>query len=160
MLFGWQDLWDSVPGIFLAVPYGALADKYGRRWILTLGLAGAECTMLWIIFVCMCPALKFRVPRPVSNGKRRLLPAATQADLVLFGIYSYWWRSCSSGRNYFHDGVRCRSHGKSVECAFPLFRFSTDSGVEQLLFLYVTASVLVAELTAPALSSIFMKNGL
>jgi MFS family permease len=58
MLFGWQDLWDSVPGIFLAVPYGALADKYGRRWILTLGLAGAECTMLWIIFVCMVSSIE------------------------------------------------------------------------------------------------------
>ncbi|XTI83152.1 hypothetical protein V2W45_84965 [Cenococcum geophilum] len=44
-------------------------------------------------------------------------------------------------------------------CTFP-FRFSTDSGVEQLFFLYVTASVLVAELIAPALSSIPMTNGL
>ena len=57
---------DSVPGIFLAVPYGALADKYGRGWILALGLVGADCAML---FVCMVSALKFRVPRLVSNGK-------------------------------------------------------------------------------------------
>jgi len=94
------------------------------------------------------------------TGKRRLLPAATQADLVLFGVYSYQWRPYSSGRNYFHDGVRCRSHGKPVGCAFPLFRFSNDSGVEQLFFLYGTASVLVAGQIAPALSSILMKNGL
>jgi len=47
-----------------------------------------------------------------------------------------------------------------VECAFPLSRFSNDSGVGQLFFLYVTASVLVVELIAPALSSILMKNGL
>lgn len=47
-----------------------------------------------------------------------------------------------------------------MECAFPLSRFSNDSGVEQLFFLYVTASVLVVELIAPALSSILMKNGL
>jgi hypothetical protein len=47
-----------------------------------------------------------------------------------------------------------------VGCAFPLFRFSNDSSIEQLFFLYVTASVLVVELIAPALSSILMKNGL
>lgn len=77
---------DSVPGIFLAVPYGALADKYGRGWILTLGLVGADCAMLFV-------------------GKHRLLPAAPQDDLILFSIYGYWWMPCSSGRNYFHDGV-------------------------------------------------------
>ena len=68
MLFGWKDLWNSVPGIFLAIPYGALADKHGRRWILTLELVCADCTML---FVCMASALKFRVPRPVSNGEKQ-----------------------------------------------------------------------------------------
>ncbi|KAF2807397.1 MFS general substrate transporter [Mytilinidion resinicola] len=52
MVFGWQDLFDAIPGILLAVPYGALADKYGRKWILVLGFLGLELSMLWIMLIC------------------------------------------------------------------------------------------------------------
>lgn len=75
MLFGWQDLWDSVPRIFLAVPYGALADKNGRRWILTLGLAGAECTMLWIIVICY-----FQLPLKLTWFSLVLLNGAVKEE--------------------------------------------------------------------------------
>ncbi|KAF2492574.1 MFS general substrate transporter [Lophium mytilinum] len=52
MVFGWQDLFDAIPGILLAVPYGALADKYGRKWILVLGFLGLELSVLWIMLIC------------------------------------------------------------------------------------------------------------
>lgn len=62
-------------GDLLAVPYGALADKYGRRWILTLGLAGAECTMLWIIFVCY-----FQLPLKLTWFSLVLLNGAVKKE--------------------------------------------------------------------------------
>ena len=55
MIVGWQELWDSIPGILLAVPYGALADRYGRKWFLCLALAGVWLSLLWTAFVCAWP---------------------------------------------------------------------------------------------------------
>jgi MFS family permease len=52
MVFGWQDLFDAIPGILLAVPYGALADKYGRKWILVLGFVGLELSILCMMLIC------------------------------------------------------------------------------------------------------------
>ncbi|KAH7115880.1 MFS transporter-like protein, partial [Dendryphion nanum] len=40
MIFGWQDMFDAIPGLILAVPFGILADKWGRKWI----FAG---TLIW-----------------------------------------------------------------------------------------------------------------
>lgn len=39
-VLGWQFFFDSVPAILLPIPYGYLADKYGRKWFLVLALAG------------------------------------------------------------------------------------------------------------------------
>lgn len=122
MLFGWQDLWDSVLGIFLAFPYGVLADKYGRRWILTPGLADADCTMLWIISVCY-----FQVPLKL-----------TWFSSVFIGI----------------------GGGPAVAVAI-IFMMASDvvpTENRTTVLLYVTASVLVAELIAPTLNSILMKS--
>lgn len=52
MIFGWQDMFDAVPGIFLAVPYGALADRVGRKWIFTVSLLGLQLSSVWILVIC------------------------------------------------------------------------------------------------------------
>ncbi|KAF2279648.1 MFS general substrate transporter [Westerdykella ornata] len=52
MIFGWQDLFDAIPGILLAVPFGTLADKRGRKWVFIASLMGLELSMAWTLFIC------------------------------------------------------------------------------------------------------------
>lgn len=53
MIFGWQDMFDAIPSILLAVPYGTLADKLGRKWIFAAGLLGLQLNSAWILLICM-----------------------------------------------------------------------------------------------------------
>jgi hypothetical protein len=52
MIFGWQDMFDAIPGILLAVPFGTLADKWGRKWILFANLMGLQLGTAWILLIC------------------------------------------------------------------------------------------------------------
>lgn len=54
MIFGWQDTFDAIPGILLAVPLGALADKVGRKWIFASALLGLQLNSAWILIICEC----------------------------------------------------------------------------------------------------------
>lgn len=54
-LLGWQSFIDSIPAILLPIPFGYLADKYGRKWIMTLGLVGFTLAYAWIEFVVCSP---------------------------------------------------------------------------------------------------------
>lgn len=52
VIFGWQDTFDSIPGILMAVPLGALADRVGRKWIFTASLMGLQLNSAWILLIC------------------------------------------------------------------------------------------------------------
>ncbi|KAF1960919.1 MFS general substrate transporter [Byssothecium circinans] len=52
MIFGWQDTFDAIPGILLAVPFGALADKWGRKWIFAVSLLGLQLNSVWVLLIC------------------------------------------------------------------------------------------------------------
>lgn len=39
-LLGWVYFSNSVPAILLPIPFGYLADKYGRKWILVMAMMG------------------------------------------------------------------------------------------------------------------------
>lgn len=54
MIFGWQDTFDALPGILLAVPFGTLADRIGRKWIFTAALMGLQLNSAWVLVVCQC----------------------------------------------------------------------------------------------------------
>ncbi|KAI0508435.1 major facilitator superfamily domain-containing protein [Xylaria bambusicola] len=45
-ILGWQLFFDSIPAIILPLPFGYLADRYGRRWILFTAMIGY--TMTWV----------------------------------------------------------------------------------------------------------------
>ena len=55
LLRGWQDFFDYLPGLFLAIPFGMLADKYGRKWLSVLNVASIWLRMGWICFICAFP---------------------------------------------------------------------------------------------------------
>jgi hypothetical protein len=55
MIFGWQDMFDALPGILLAVPFGTLADRVGRKWIFTASLMGLQFSSAWVLVICTSP---------------------------------------------------------------------------------------------------------
>jgi MFS family permease len=58
MLKGVASVASMMPGLFLTVPYGALADKYGTRRVMVLSLAGVLLTEVWSDLVCMFSVLQ------------------------------------------------------------------------------------------------------
>ncbi|KAB8257987.1 major facilitator superfamily domain-containing protein [Aspergillus pseudonomiae] len=52
LLIGWKDTIDQLPGIILALPYGLAADRFGRKPILLLCLAGLVLEEVAIRLVC------------------------------------------------------------------------------------------------------------
>jgi len=52
-VMGWSDLFEAMPGIFLAVPYGILADRFGRKWLFVLSLVGVILDSTWVLIICM-----------------------------------------------------------------------------------------------------------
>ncbi|KAL4768063.1 major facilitator superfamily domain-containing protein [Aspergillus nidulans var. acristatus] len=51
-LIGWQTVFDGIPAIFLAIPYGALSDSKGRRPVLLLCFLGLALSTAWTLLVC------------------------------------------------------------------------------------------------------------
>lgn len=55
LLRGWRDFYDYLPGLFLAIPFGMVADRYGRKWLSLLNVLSAWLRVVWIYFVCAFP---------------------------------------------------------------------------------------------------------
>ena len=51
-LNGWQALFDNIPGLLFAIPYGVLADTFGRKVVLVMNIAGSSLATAWVLFVC------------------------------------------------------------------------------------------------------------
>jgi MFS family permease len=52
LIKGWQYSLDQLPGFIMALPYGALAEKWGRRPLVFMSFLGYLLSILWIQFVC------------------------------------------------------------------------------------------------------------
>lgn len=53
-VLGWQLFFDSIPAIILPVPFGYIADSYGRKWVMVLALLGYAVSWAWTLFsVCI-----------------------------------------------------------------------------------------------------------
>jgi hypothetical protein len=52
MILGWDGVFNLLPSIFLAVPFGAVADRYGRVPVIGLVLVGVVLQIAWTMFVC------------------------------------------------------------------------------------------------------------
>lgn len=55
MLKGWDLTFSCIPGIIAAVPYGVMADKYGRKLVLMLALLGVLLSLFWVMVIGMLP---------------------------------------------------------------------------------------------------------
>jgi MFS family permease len=51
-IFGWQEMFNALPAILLAVPYGTLADRVGRKWVFTASLVGLVLSFAWVLLIC------------------------------------------------------------------------------------------------------------
>ena len=54
-LRGWGSFWGHLPGLFLAIPFGMLADKYGRKWIFVMNIVAMQGKATWQYVVCAYP---------------------------------------------------------------------------------------------------------
>jgi len=60
-IFGWQDTFDAIPGLLLAVPLGSLADRIGRKWIFVGCLMGVQLNCVWILLICWMRTLPLQL---------------------------------------------------------------------------------------------------
>ncbi|KAI0192750.1 MFS multidrug transporter [Xylaria flabelliformis] len=52
---GWEKTLSLLPGLALSIPYGALADRFGRSKVLTLAFCGVIMNESWVAIVCAWP---------------------------------------------------------------------------------------------------------
>lgn len=52
MVKGWNEAFSCMPAIFLAIPYGYVGDRFGRKIPLLLAVFGILLSQLWVQFVC------------------------------------------------------------------------------------------------------------
>ena len=52
-LAGWKETFDALPGLFLALPIGILADKYGRKTLFQVNMAAVLLRYAWITLICL-----------------------------------------------------------------------------------------------------------
>ncbi|KAK4982844.1 hypothetical protein LTR50_007553 [Elasticomyces elasticus] len=52
---GWKDTFDTIPGLLVSVPYGALANRIGRGKVMVLALIGCLLSDTWVATVCWLP---------------------------------------------------------------------------------------------------------
>ncbi|KAF1836370.1 hypothetical protein BDW02DRAFT_646189 [Decorospora gaudefroyi] len=60
-IFGWQALFDALPGILLAVPYGTMADRVGRKWVFVACLVGLQLNFAWVLLICYLQTLPLQL---------------------------------------------------------------------------------------------------
>ncbi|KAK1836850.1 hypothetical protein QBC39DRAFT_59933 [Podospora conica] len=52
-ILGWDGVFNCLPSIFLAVPFGAFADRHGRVPVIGMVLVGVVMQIVWLMFVCL-----------------------------------------------------------------------------------------------------------
>ena len=122
MIFGWQDMFDALPGLLLAVPFGTLADKIGRKWIFTASLMGLQLNSAWILFICELDAIEATT---CTDWNRLLQESPAAINLVLFRILLLRWRTHRRHGHWFNYDIRYRASGKADHRLPLLDRFRT-----------------------------------
>ncbi|KAH7091603.1 hypothetical protein FB567DRAFT_490630 [Paraphoma chrysanthemicola] len=123
MIFGWQDLFDALPGMVLAVPFGTLADRVGRKWIFTASLFGLQLSSAWTLLICYFKTLPLQL-------------------------------------TWFSSAFFLLGGGPLVAVAIVMAMLADIVPPERrtTIFLYLTSSVLVAEMLAPVMAARLMEK--
>ncbi|EED14312.1 conserved hypothetical protein [Talaromyces stipitatus ATCC 10500] len=53
LISGWRDTFETIPALLVTIPFGALADKIGRKKMALLGAVGCLLSDLWVRTVCL-----------------------------------------------------------------------------------------------------------
>lgn len=89
-ILGGQFFFDSVPAILFPVPYGLLADKYGRKWILVISALSFPLSYAW---TCLAVCSK------ISEWDHALMMCLTRSVHLIYPCDGYGSRrlfSCSA----------------------------------------------------------------
>lgn len=63
LVLGYKDMFEVLPGILLALPYGVLSDHWGRRPVIYLGVVGLLLGEVWVRLVGKLESLNHPYPR-------------------------------------------------------------------------------------------------
>ncbi|KAE8320124.1 major facilitator superfamily domain-containing protein [Aspergillus transmontanensis] len=55
LINGWKETFEKIPALLVSIPYGALADRIGRKKVLILALTGCLLCDTWVAIVCLFP---------------------------------------------------------------------------------------------------------
>jgi MFS family permease len=139
-IFGWQEMFNALPGILLAVPYGALSDRIGRKWILAANLVGLELSFAWVLLICEYLQASLKTTVLIATGYFKTLP-----------LQLTWFSSA-----FFVIGG-----GPLVAMAIGISMIADIVPPEKrtTVFLYLVACVSVADIIAPIIAAQLMEKG-
>jgi hypothetical protein len=96
-IMGWEELFESLPAILLAVPFGAWADKYGRKWIFVSSFVGMLLNCSWKFLISQ--TIWYLNAEPHTNCCRLFSHPPTPSGMAVFQLLSDRWRP-----------ARCKCH--------------------------------------------------
>lgn len=114
-LRGWELTFGLIPGLLTAIPYGIIADRYGRKVVLSLSLFGITLVQAVDIIICKLRVCAFRrasssrqiVVFPLTSRQSRLVPRyfPSPVSLARCNVHVGRWRPlCPFG----HDLCHCK----------------------------------------------------
>lgn len=83
---GWKEAFDPLASILVAVPYGALADRIGRKPCLLLSILGVSLSEVWVRLACMFRVFSFWAPHADLQAGHRL--SSLSGFLVCSGFWA------------------------------------------------------------------------
>lgn len=93
-LFGWQTFFDGIPGLVLAMYFGVMADKHGRRGVLFLSMVGQTIGLVWVLFICKALSRAFSFHFYTNSGNLCSLDrVAIETDVAVIPLSDNWRRS-------------------------------------------------------------------
>lgn len=106
-LFGWQTFFDGIPGLVLAIWFGVLADKQGRRRVFFLSVVGQILGACWVLFICRSQYQSHATGYHLTDATCRLGRAAPQTYVAVLDFSHYWRREHGNGRRSHDDYHGC-----------------------------------------------------